>query len=293
MIKCSRKTISKKLVKGFTLVELLISLTLGLIVTSALVQVYQSNTQLLVYNNALSNIQQDGRYVISALRQSLMSVGMYNEFSANLDRSIDVDMEAIYIRAHPVVIEADYDIDPTIGSIEAAEAASDTLVINIMGSTACTGSNFDFADNAEFHIVNEYFLEENSLRCRGHDGRYLRGLKANGANGQSVTLIENIHDFQVMYGISQPTGTVETGMVTSWVTADRLVEFINPDTSIPVVALKIAILVKNDEELALGQTRRIKLLGHAAFDAEEDGLYRVFETVILLRNAWNNVVAGG
>lgn len=279
--------------KGFTLVELLISMTLGLIITAGLVKVYQSNNQLLTYNYALSNIQQDGRYIISALRQSLLPVGRYNEFSANLDRNVDVDMEAIYIRAHSVVLEADYDAEPALGSKEGADEAPDTLVINIMSNTACTGSNFDFALDAEFHVVNEYYTEDNTLRCRGHDGRYLRGLKANGANGQSVTLMENVYDFQVMYGISQPTGNTETGMVTSWITATRLAEFVEADGNIPVVALKIAVLIKNDDEIALGQTRNLKLLGHDAFIPDDDGLYRVFETVILMRNAWNNVIAGG
>lgn len=285
--------IARRLIKGFTLVELLISMTLGLIVTSALVRVYQSNNELLIYNNALSNIQQDGRYVISALRRSLMTVGLYNEFSANLDRNVDVDMEAIYIRAHPVVLVADFDIEPDLGSIEAADDAPDTLFVNIMASTSCSGSSFDFADGAEFHVVNEYFIEDDSLKCRGHDGRYLRGLKANGASGQSVTLLENIHDLQVLYGLSQPTNGVETGAVTSWVTADRLAAFVEADSSIPVVALRLAVLVKNDDELALGQTRKLKLLGNSAFTPEDDGLYRTFETVILLRNAWNNVASGG
>lgn len=287
------KQLKKAVMSGFTLVELLVSMTLGLIITGALVQVYQSNNQLMSYNYALSNIQQDGRYLISALRQSLMPVGMYNEFSANLDRNVDVDMEAIYIRSHPVVIVADYDVDPAIGSIEGADAGPDTLVVNIMSSRSCTGSNFDFANGSEFHVLNEYYIEDNTLRCRGHDGRYLRGLKANGANGQSVTILENVYDFQVLYGLSQPTGAVETGMVTSWINASRLIDFVEATGQIPIVALKIAVLVKNDEELALGQTKSLKMLGHTKFTPDDDGLYRVFETAILMRNAWNNVVSGG
>jgi len=278
---------------GFTLVELMISVTLGLIITSSMVQVYQSNNKLQTYNYALSNIQQDGRYIISALRQSLMMVGMYNEFSANLDRSVDVEIEGRFIKDHPVVLEADFALEPTLGSKEGTGSNPDSLVINMMDVDSCTGSNFDFADGSEFHTVNEYFLDETTLRCRGHDGRFLRGLKPNGASGQSVALLENVHNFQVLYGISQPTAGVETGAVTSWISADRLVAFVNADGSLPVVGIKLAMLIKNDDDIVIENTRSLKMLGHDKFTPSDDGLYRVFETVIVFRNVWHEVTAGG
>jgi len=278
---------------GFTLIELMISVTLGLIITSSMVQVYQSNNRLQTYNYALSNIQQDGRYIISALRQSLMMVGMYNEFSANLDRSVDIDIEGQFIKDHPVVMEADYALDPALGSKEGLGTNPDTLVINMMDIDSCTGSNFDFVDGSEFHTVNEYFLDGTTLRCRGHDGRFLRGLKPDGSNGQSVSLLENVHNFQVLYGITQPTGGVETGAITSWVNAGRLAAFANADGSLPVVAVKLAVLIKNDDDISIDNTRTLKLLGHEKFTPSDDGLYRVFETVIVFRNAWHNVTAGG
>jgi type IV pilus assembly protein PilW len=279
--------------RGFTIVELLISVTLGLIITSALVRVYQSNTKLQTYNYALSNIQQDGRYIISALRQSLLPVGMYNEFSANLETSVDTGIEAVYIRQHPVALEADFDADPTIGSSEGTGSNPDTLVVNLMGEDTCTGSNLDFVEGSEFHVVNEYYLEDNTLRCRGHDGRYLRGLKNNGSAGQSVALLENVHNFQVHYGITQPTAGVETGFVTSWVTADRLAAFVSANGQLPVVAVKVAVLIRNDDDIFVDNVRELKLLGHESFEADDDGLYRVFESVIMFRNVWNNITAGG
>ena len=279
--------------EGFSLVELMISVTLGLIVTVSMVQVYQSNNSLQTYNYALSNIQQDGRYIVSALRQSLMTVGMYNEYSVNLDRSVDVDVEGRYIEKHPVVLEADYAVDVAIGAKEGTGSNPDTLVINTMASESCTGSSFDFVAGSEFHVVNEYYLDSTTLRCRGHDGRYLRGLKANGSSGQSVALLENVHNLQFLYGISQPTAGVETGAVTSWVSADRLAAFVAADGTLPVVALKVAVLIKNDDDIAIDNNRALKLLGHEKFTPGSDGLYRVFETVILFRNAWHNLTAGG
>ncbi len=279
--------------KGFTLVELLVSMTLGLIITGALIRVYQSNNELQRYNYALSNIQQDGRYIISLLRKSLMEVGRYNEFASNLDRSVDIDIEKAYIKDHPVVIPGDYAVDPNVGSEEGASGAADTLVVNLMSEDSCTGSNFDFDEGDEFHTVNEYFLDGNILKCRGHDGRYLQGLKANGSSNQSVTLLESVHDFQVLYGITQPIGDIETGAVTSWVTADRVAAFNRADGSSAVVAVKLAVLIKNDDRIVITNERKLKLLGHASFEPENDGLYRVFETVILFRNAWSHVTVGG
>ncbi|GAB3004167.1 PilW family protein [Psychrosphaera aestuarii] len=288
-----RSTSKKRKVAGFTLVELLISLTLGLIITSALVRIYQSNNNLQRYNYALSNIQQDGRYIISLLRNSLMEVGRYNEFAANLDRSVDIEIEKAFIKDSPIVFPGDYLVDINVGSEDGAAAGPDTLVVNLMSEDSCTGSNFDFVEGDEFHTVNEYFLDNNSLKCRGHDGRYLRGLKGNGSSNQSVTLLENVFDFQVLYGISLPTGNVETGYVTSWVTADRVNAFDRPDGTSAVVAIKLAVLIKNDDEINFNNTRSLKMLGNNAFAQRNDGLYRVFETVILFRNSWSHLTVGG
>jgi type IV pilus assembly protein PilW len=291
----ARKNLATKMSrqKGFTLVELMISLTLGLIITSALVRVYQSNNDLQRYNYALSNIQQDGRYVISLLRNSLIEASRYNEFDSNLDRSVDIEVEKNFIKDHPVVIPGDFTVDATVGSIDGNSGSSDTLVVNMMQMDSCTGSNFDFVDGTEFHVVNEYFLDGNILKCRGHDGRYLRGLKANGSSNQSVTLLENVYDFQVLYGITQPVGPEEVGAITSWVTADRVAAFNRTDGSSSVVAVKVAVLIKNDDEIYIENERKLKMLGNTAFQPAKDGLYRVFETVVLFRNAWNHVTVGG
>ena len=289
----NRRASKNKYQKGFTLVELLVSLTLGLIITSALVRVYQSNNNLQRYNYALSNIQQDGRYIISTLRTSLMEVGRYNEFSADLDRSVDVEIEKAFIKDNPVVIEGDYAVDVAVGSKDGAAAGPDTLVVNIMTVDSCTGSNFDFVEGQEFHTVDEYYLDGNTFKCRGHDGRYLRGEKGNGSSNQAVSLLENVYDFQVLYGVSLPIGAVETGSVTSWVTADRVNAFDRPDGSSSVVAIKLALLIKNDDDIFVENQRKLKVLGNNAFNQPDDGLYRVFETVILFRNAWAHLTVGG
>jgi len=46
---------------GFTLVELMVSMTLGLILTAGLVQIFVSNKQSFVMSQALSNVQESGR----------------------------------------------------------------------------------------------------------------------------------------------------------------------------------------------------------------------------------------
>lgn len=278
--------------RGFSLVELLISLTLGLIITSALVRVYQSNNKLQTYNYALSTIQEDGRYLLAVMRRSLMSVGDYNEFSANLNRDVDTTIEMEYVKGHPVVIEGEFAVDPTVGSIDRGNGNTDQLTVNIMASNACNGTDFDFNPDEEFHAVNQYFVENNALRCRGYDGRVLRGLKAPAGAPQAVTILNNVHDFQVLYGITQPIGGVETGYVTSWVTADRVTAFNRPDGNKAVVGVKLAVLIKNDDEINIESTRKVKLLGNPAYEVPSDGLYRVFETVILFRNSWNHIVVG-
>ena len=58
-----RKVGSGKILQqqGFTLVELMVSMTLGLILTAGLVQIFVSNKQSFLMSQALSNVQESGR----------------------------------------------------------------------------------------------------------------------------------------------------------------------------------------------------------------------------------------
>jgi type IV pilus assembly protein PilW len=75
--------------KGFTLVELMISLVLGLIISGAVIQILSSNTVTDGLNRAIANAQESGRFIISRMRQELMMTGRYDVLDPNLNQLVD------------------------------------------------------------------------------------------------------------------------------------------------------------------------------------------------------------
>jgi len=57
--------------RGFSLVELLIAMTLGLILMTGLIVVFSENKKSVELNSAMANIQENARFALSALSQDI------------------------------------------------------------------------------------------------------------------------------------------------------------------------------------------------------------------------------
>ena len=56
---------------GFSLLELLIALTIGSVIASLVLRVYNANHQLFLTNKALENVFYDGQYIIPLLHSNI------------------------------------------------------------------------------------------------------------------------------------------------------------------------------------------------------------------------------
>jgi type IV pilus assembly protein PilW len=135
-------------------------------------------------------------------------------------------------------------------------------------------------------VVNEYFLDGSSLKCRGFDGRVLRGLKAEVDDDSAYTLLDDVISFQVQYGV--------TDNVTSKDNSARPVKFVDADTlgvektaGALIVAIRIALLLKADSDVLISPVTSFKLLNEEPIKPSEERLYKQFETTITLRNSKN------
>jgi type IV pilus assembly protein PilW len=206
---------------GFTLIELMISLTLGLILSAAVVQVMISNNSTERLNRSIASAQENGRFIIARLRNDLIMTGRYDTLRPELNKDVDIVVEASFIHNNPVPVVGDFSNGLTKGVKEGVGTASDTLMVALQASKDCRGANHGYVDE-EFMVVNEYFLDGTSLKCRGFDGRVLRGLKAEVDDDSAYTLLDDVISFQVQYGV--------TDNVASKDNSARPVKFINADT---------------------------------------------------------------
>ena len=254
-----------KRVTGFTLVEIMITLALGLVISGAIVQVLVSNSVTQKLNRSMASAQEGGRFIISRLRSDILMTGRYEPLSPNLNRDQDVVTEADFVRNHPVILPGEFAAFADVGSVQGADGASDTLTISMVAGTDCRGFKLGYLDAEEFFVVNEYFLDGDQLKCRGFDGRVLRGQKVavGHDNHSSVTLLDDVEDFQVLYGVTDRTVTNDnSARPVSYIPADQLAALLANNGQ--VVAIRLAVLVKGDSEVVVYPVPSFKLLNETA-----------------------------
>ncbi|WP_299074113.1 PilW family protein [uncultured Paraglaciecola sp.] len=272
--------------RGFTLVELMISLTLGLIISAAVVQVMISNNSTERLNRSIASVQENGRFIIARLRNDLIMTGRYDMLRPELNNDVDIVVEAAFAQNNPIPVLGDFSNGLDKGAIEGAGVTSDTLMVTLQASQDCRGATHGYALNEEFLVVNEYFLEGTSLKCKGYNGRVLRGQEVSVEDDDAYTLLDDVISFQVQYGI--------TDNIASKDNSARPVKFIDADTlgaekaaGALVVAIRIALLLKADSEVSISPVPRFKLLNEDPIQPSEERLYKQFETTITLRNSKN------
>ncbi|GAC18460.1 PilW family protein [Paraglaciecola arctica] len=270
---------------GFSLIELMISLTLGLIVSAAVVQVMISNNSTERLNRSIASAQENGRFIIARLRNDLIMTGRYDMLRPELNKDVDIVVEAAFVQNNPIPVVGDFSNGLAKGAIEGVGTASDTLMVVLQGTNDCRGATHGYV-NEEFMVVNEYFLDGTSLKCRGFDGRVLRGQKAEVDGDTAYTLLDDVVSFQVQYGI--------TDNIASQDNSARPVKFIDADTldaekaaGALVVAIRIALLLKADSDVLISPVPQFKLLNEDPIQPSEKRLYKQFETTITLRNSKN------
>ena len=67
----------KKLIKGFGLIEIMVALALGLIVSLGIMQIFIASRGTYLSQNASAQMQEDARFVLSKLLQEIRMTGMY------------------------------------------------------------------------------------------------------------------------------------------------------------------------------------------------------------------------
>jgi type IV pilus assembly protein PilW len=275
--------------KGFTLIEVMISMAMGLIIAGAVIQIMVSNSVTEKLNRAMASTQESGRFIINRLRSQMLMVGLYDQMSPRLNLNVDTVNENNFVRNHPVILPNEFAVRPALGSTQGNGGANDTLVVSLQNKMDCRGYELGYENDDEFYVVNEYFVSDNKLRCRGFDGRYLRGQKAaEGHNSHNaITILDDVVNFQVTYGVTDLASTQGSAIPTRFIDADGIQTAL--DNGQTIVALRIALVVKADSDITVDKKPFFRLLNENVYTPSDFGLYKSFETTITLRNMKNFV----
>lgn len=275
--------------QGFTLIEIMISMAMGLVIAGAVIQIMVSNSVTEKLNRAMASTQESGRFIINRLRSEMLMVGLYDQMNPNLNLDVDTVDENNFVRNHPIILPNEFAARTALGSIQGSSGGNDTLVISLQNKMDCRGYALGYENDDEFYVVNEYFVSDNKLKCRGFDGRFLRGQKAaEGHNShKSITILDDVVNFQVTYGVTDLASTQGSAIPTRFVDADGIQNAL--DNGKTIVALRIALIVKADSDITVDKKPFFRLLNEDVYTPDDNGLYKSFETTITLRNMKNFV----
>jgi type IV pilus assembly protein PilW len=185
--------------RGFTLIEILVALFIGLFLLGALITIVQTNRTVFGNQNQLAQLEDSERMALSMMSDVIQSAGYFPNPTQNTLLGSLVASGSF---------AAGQSISGSTGdqiSVRYMTAPTDTNILNCSGLPNATGGNVLYVNT--FSVSNT-----NQLVCN--------------MNGTNYTLVNNVTNLSIMYGVkSSATATgnnVDTYMTAAQVTTQNL-----------------------------------------------------------------------
>ena len=250
--------------RGFSLVELMVALLLGTLITAAAVQMFITNQRSFRLQQTMSEVQETGRFAAELISKELRMAG--------LTRADGTESGGVIV------------------------ASNDELRFRFFGTMDCEGDQYTGA-NDDALIENRYSVNaDGDLVCVGLiDANDDMAFSGGEVDTDGVTLVSNVDSFQVQYGVDRA--------MTAGATADDGVPYAGNYRRADqvtagdlVVSVRIGLLVRasRDSDVQSETPRGFTVLdnelsgGTAPLDVQ--AVRRLFIRTIKLRNyRWDSV----
>lgn len=240
--------------KGFTIVELMIAGTLGLLLIAGVIQLFTSSNKNFTMQEELANLQEDGRFAMIFLENEIQQGGWINDWSISVPPAVNMT-------------------NSSDGAINDSVAISYAVPINGVANRDCNG-----AVVASGVIENRFYVggaNGEELMCQG-----------NGGGAVAQPLIDGVKGFQVLYGV-ETNNVCPDGVINSYLTHD---EFVAAGNSVVLVSVRVAVLLGSEENVR----DQSKSVPHQLLDTvitTNDRLaYRLFQQTIYMPNSVFSVI---
>lgn len=296
--------------QGFTLIELMISLVLGLLISAAVMQVFLTSQRVDRVQTAGSEIQDKAVFGLQAIESEVRLANLGNSGVPINDKTAmggivltagDMSKNSVNLNTKPA-LDNKYLTQSLAQSkgVSNTNISSDQLTIQYINTTGqalydCEGSKIEPNDR----VIMRYFMVEDSMET-GKDRKNLNcdagRIKKEGndykiedfGSGQTgQTVIQSIDQFNIRLGVQR--SIVISGNLTYEYADMTVAEYMGLPDKPYITNIKIAILARStanspensaDEFTIFGNLQKLK-----SQDNAPNYLRRVYETNVLLRNA--------
>lgn len=278
---------------GFTLIELMISLTLGLVIMLAAMQLLLTNQMSFNLQSGMGNVQENGRFALDYINSTVRSAE-YSQDIANPTVGIVTDEDV----SNLIKVDVKYITRNDLTAL--GKGSSDQLVTRMWVSQTMIDAGFrDCEGNSVASprfVVTRYFVRADSaasptaaLACDA--GSYQQGATAmDNFPDDGIVLLSTIDSFQIFYGVAAiPAPALGLRYPVRYLTASEYTA-IMPATSRPnIVSLRVGLLVRSNEKVGsnISTLPDVKVLEKtiSGSDLNDKYVHRLFTSTLALRNA--------
>lgn len=300
---------------GFTLLELMIALTLGLLVVAASIQVFLTANQGLAFQQSSANIQNSGLFGMDYIVRDLRRANIDSNSAAMTANTLHGGVVFNSRNLSTAILSNATVLDPllsksNIGPSNLSGIKSDQIVIqykNTIGSQfTCEGKQI----TPNQFVVQRYFLKEEqesthdgyrpiSLRCKAatYTGDSITSLDL---SGDGEILIPHIDHFRVLLGIARDNEVKNSsGAITQakdGVMDDFLYvspsEYVKLPDQPQIVSIQLGLLVRSTDSVVQGtEANKFTILDLTDIALRPDAenkkyLRQVISQTVALRNGF-------
>ena len=280
---------------GFTLIELMISLVLGLLISAAVIQVYLTNTKTASTQKSGSELQEASVFGLQQLESHLRLANLGNSVTSITDTTagggIVISPENIGLASSDT--SKNLYFTRTGGDSNITGINSDQLTIQFKNTTGVKIPDCESADiDPKATVIERYFIRSSSTTGQGlvlacDAGRVtdtgITGLSADYESGGSEVIL-GVDQFKILLGI-QTDAPSNAGLM-RYLTASEYLAL--SGTKPPITAVKIGLIVRGSSPvIGSDVATSFKLLGATQpLKSGQPKLVRTtYESTTLLRNA--------
>jgi len=269
---------------GLTIVELMVSMTIGLILMGGMVQIFSTNKNAYRYNNSVAEVQNNGAYALDFVVNQIAQIGYVPAWSGYNDQDMNndgySDRRDLELWAYGATASA---TAPLVGTTTLGDKGSDSIIINVFvdpASVDCVGNPVTAASPGAFAgpagvaaagapgfgIPNVLAVINGKLTCNG------------------VVVAEGVENMRILYGVDTPVaGAVRSldGVVDHYMDWSEIA----PADQLNILSVRVSLLVASTEQVRSGDnTKTNQMLDEAIAPANDRKLRTVYTATVRLRN---------
>lgn len=248
-----------KFCKGYSLVEMMVSVTLTFLLSAGLFNIMMNNIQTYRIDRNLASMQQNGQFAINTLNYAIHLAGFRNEPSFN-----NLQTYQTYNQIYPTGAEA---ISGTYQSVN----NNDTLTVRYQGSSS--GNVFDCSGRPVLpnHLATNVFSisVNDELVCDAF-------IDGDASPNNPNILVDGVQAFHLRFGEDRTNDNV----IDRYVSANEIDLQFNR-----VKSIKVSLLLRSSEAIAPTADVKVHHLQDLSLAAYNDHFYRkVFTSTANIRN---------